>query len=385
MSSQPKKMNWPLPVREYVQRSFAAEDSFHAVTRAEIESILKRIITEAAEQELIDIVDWKTLPPPKVFIQQENQYQMRKLESGQKGQYNVSANTRSSDLFNLHLYAKPKNDESVNLCTTSDQVFISWLNTRTDVTIATHKNKDIVERFSITDKIDPSLRRDGEQNSLLLGIRSCKPMLNTSSELRQKSNFGTNKYLEKNYYRLTSAPKPETIRPLHVLQDALELLKKKWRAENNYSYICDQLKSIRQDLTVQHIETDFTVSVYEIHARIALENGDLGEYNQCQTVLERLYKQSLCGHPAEFIAYRILYFIYTRNRTQMNHVLTGLTESEKMETAINHALSVRSALALGNYHRFFRLYLYAPNMGAYLMDMFIERERESALKVMCKA
>jgi len=77
--------------------------------------------------------------------------------------------------------------------------------------------------------------------------------------------------LEKRYFRLTSAPNPDNVRPLHVLEKTLEMLKRKWRSEANYSYICDQFKSLRQDLTVQHIKNDFVVTVYEIHARIALE------------------------------------------------------------------------------------------------------------------
>ena len=168
-----------------------------------------------------------------------------------------------------------------------------------------------------------------------------------------------------------------------MLEKTLEFLKKKWKKENNYSYICDQFKSLRQDLTVQHIKTEFTVSVYEIHARIALEKGDLGEYNQCQTQLRALYSQHLSGHPEEFKAYRILYFIHTSNRTDMNDVLADLTPTEKRDPAVKHALDARSALALGNYHRFFQLYLDTPNMGAYLMDMFVARERLNALSNIC--
>lgn len=87
----------------------------------------------------------------------------------------------------------------------------------------------------------------------------------------QKPIVGRSMELEKRYLRLTSAPDPNMVRPLHVLEKTLEFLKKKWRTENNYSYICDQFKSLRQDLTVQHIKNEFTINVYEIHGRIALE------------------------------------------------------------------------------------------------------------------
>jgi hypothetical protein len=196
---------------------------------------------------------------------------------------------------------------------------------------------------------------------------------------------GTCQVLEKQYFRLTAPPIPSQVRPEHILRQTLELLKKKWKKEGNYNYICDQFKSMRQDLTVQRIKNEFTVTVYEIHARIALEKGDLGEYNQCQTQLRALYAQKLGGNPVEFKAYRILYFIHTSNRTALNDVLADLTTAEKEEHAIKHALDVRSSLALGNYHRFFRLYLDTPNMGAYLMDMFVVRQRLAALSNMCKA
>ncbi|CAO1631503.1 unnamed protein product [Sympodiomycopsis kandeliae] len=196
---------------------------------------------------------------------------------------------------------------------------------------------------------------------------------------------GLSTKLEKPYLRLTSAPDPKTVRPLPILQQTLELLKTKWRSENNYAYICDQFKSMRQDLTVQRIKNDFTVKVYEIHARIALEKGDLGEYNQCQSQLKSLYNYGLPGSQMEFLAYRILYLLHTRNRREVSALMAELTPSSKSDGAVSHALNVRLALTTGNYHSFFKLFLDAPNMNAYIMDHFIERERVVALSILARS
>ena len=189
---------------------------------------------------------------------------------------------------------------------------------------------------------------------------------------------GTCTNLEKDYLRLTSPPKAELVRPKPVLISHLFNLKKLWgkseeerggtaNSKRDYLWFCSQLKAMRQDLTVQRIFDSFSVEVYEMHARIALEKGDLNEYNQCQTQLKELY-ENLLSFPKsqiantdgkktrtglenqnEFIAYRIIYYVYlTGNKkydggsSDLFKIMLSLTSEQRKDPFISHALRGKS-------------------------------------------
>lgn len=50
-----------------------------------------------------------------------------------------------------------------------------------------------------------------------------------------------------------------------------------------------------------------------------------------------------------------------------------------------HALQVRQAVQLDNYHKFFQLYRTAPNMGTYILDLMLENQRASSLQRILRA
>eukprot|EP00533_Pseudo-nitzschia_delicatissima_P003636 CAMPEP_0116095264 /NCGR_PEP_ID=MMETSP0327-20121206/9571_1 /TAXON_ID=44447 /ORGANISM="Pseudo-nitzschia delicatissima, Strain B596" /LENGTH=775 /DNA_ID=CAMNT_0003586921 /DNA_START=120 /DNA_END=2447 /DNA_ORIENTATION=- len=243
---------------------------------------------------------------------------------------------------------------------------------------------------------------------------------------------GTCTTLEKEYLRLTAPPRAEFVRPFGILKEHLKNLQSeyycssgdskddnrmktpqaKWGIDKNqrkhdYLWFCSQLKAIRQDCTVQRIQCDLAVDVYETHARIALQEGDLNEYNQCQTQLKELYGSRPSGkgsvvvddenslvwkHQEEFVAYRLLYYVflstnekYSGGSSDMFHIMLSLTPEHRNHPAIQHALKVREAVASSDYVGFFSSHKACPNLGVFLTGLLVPTMRMRGLRRIAKA
>lgn len=210
-----------------------------------------------------------------------------------------------------------------------------------------------------------------------------------SAQKHKNAIIGTSTQLEKPYFRLTSEPDPASVRPLAVLKRSLQMVKDVWIETSDYARCCDQLKSIRQDLTVQSIEDNFAMHVYETHARLALENGDLSEFSACQSRIVELRSRGLEHKPAtyadEFGAYRVLHALAKNEPGAVSSALALLPAPERGGPCAAHALAVVRAFLMDDYCAFFRLYRRAPAMSRFLMDYMVQGMRVKALQVAARA
>ena len=241
--------------------------------------------------------------------------------------------------------------------------------------------KQLANSNSFNNKNNSNNNNNNNNNTLsLTSSLSLTDYLSKTTLESFKPIIGTCTDLEKDYYRMIDAPDPSQIRPEHILKKSFKMLCQKWKSKtSDYKYTSEQFKSIRQDLTIQNIQNEFTVKVYETHARIALESSDLAQFNQCQTALIPLYDKNIRGNSNEFLAYRIIYTALYE-RTEMANIVKLVKKKYKtMPIEIEHAMKILKGINEPNYFYFFKMYLISPNMGGKLIEPFLPRIRIKAL------
>eukprot|EP01133_Synstelium_polycarpum_P018019 gene18019-21509_t len=197
---------------------------------------------------------------------------------------------------------------------------------------------------------------------------------------------GTCVELEKKYFRLTSKAEASKVRPLAIIQTWLPKLLYKYKTTKNYDYTLDQLKSIRQDLVVQHIRNAFTLEVYESNAIISLENNDFSEFGQCISQIMLLYSNGIeSKFKYEFISYEIL-FAQAFNPEDLCTVLANMPLEYLENEIVMHAFNITRSLASNNYHYFYQLYTTSYNHQKYLLDkMLTSKLRDATFAAMMKS
>jgi hypothetical protein len=279
----PTRTTFPDPLKKYVARTF---EDVSQEDRKDVEAELKRIITDAFNQKVVWTVDWDTMPLPQTVLAKKRAQMKQERSSASAttstgggdtsptakafGKFSISDKKRKKFVPSFPVESRGRGDaDSENREDDNAVPSGKFSSERFDKRARQESpySSSSPDKLSQREKEKRAKRFGGGDNGITPLTRSF-PALDIDGD---QPLIGRCMSLEKKYFRLTAAPDPDNVRPLHVLEKTLELLKKKWREEQNYSYICDQFKSLRQDLTVQHIKSNFTVLVYEIHARIALE------------------------------------------------------------------------------------------------------------------
>lgn len=160
---------------------------------------------------------------------------------------------------------------------------------------------------------------------------------------------------------------------------------------------------MRQDCTVQQLQSETCVRIYEASARAHLEYGEIWEYNQCQSNLEALYSQGIPGCRSEFVSYRIIYQVLHVNKGEailMNKTLRSLspqvmglskfedpngTSQDLESTEVQHALDLAKALLVNDLRQIFYLYVRAPNLSRALVDHVLDEIRYKATRMFIKS
>ncbi|KAG5492416.1 hypothetical protein GH5_01336 [Leishmania sp. Ghana 2012 LV757] len=210
---------------------------------------------------------------------------------------------------------------------------------------------------------------------------------------------GISRELERNYTRYE--PLVEDIRPLAVLKEAyghittratgLEQTEGKKAAQE---YLSKQLKGMRQDLRVQNIVDNFTVMVYEVHARLCLEIGDIGEFNQCQAGLKQFYAMDAVDltqcDVKNFFLYRLVYLTLSGQYDSLSTELIHFTNAQLQGTdrvgssiprePVNRALALCAACNNGDTPSLCRLLLSFETEMTYLVRIYLQKLRIMWLK-----
>ncbi|RWS17257.1 leukocyte receptor cluster member 8-like isoform X2 [Dinothrombium tinctorium] len=403
--SEPRNVqDWPESLKNYVNRAFASCSDDKVKDR--VEKVLKEKLTLAYNKGVVWTTDWDREPLPSFLEGTPTEHSLT-LEKKGKGGNKRSSRSRSRS----RSYSGSSNSDSSSRCTHRSQAKSkrrSWSSDSGEefIPVAQKKNKQSVNSKSQNRKMkkeNKKKQKARQGGAKIIMDNNNRPQLNPEIIAKRKARFetdentaanknivsnlitedgfsidlksatpiiGTCEDLEKQYLRLTSAPDPATVRPLHILKKSLEAVKNHWVQNSDYHYACDQLKSIRQDLTVQFIRNSFTVEVYETHARIALEKGDREEFNQCQSQLQVLYNEIDSANEAEFTGYLILYTIFSDNHSSLQVLLRSLKSKKLKDDVVHHALAVRRCWSLKDYCNFFKLYLKAPKMSGFVMDCY---------------
>lgn len=267
--------NWPPALKTFVERSFARctvdED------RAFIENELKKLIAKIASDGRLNVHRWDLEPtpvppskvvvaPPQVTEPKMTATSTMNVETGIKKRQSRFSELADDEknTTSLSKYGPPVVEAASNKKQKKSSIVLSDSITDKDLEARNKRanrflsSSDVSNDFSVESKTGSTQQpKKKVKNKVITQLSNSSSATMTEFDLESLIVVGTCMRPDKEYLRLTSAPDPSTVRPEHILKKAFENVTNKWENDKDssekYISICSQFKSIRQDLTVQHI------------------------------------------------------------------------------------------------------------------------------------
>lgn len=407
-SSDSGDQKWPKELTNFINRSFVKSKGLSDEDKLAFQEQIKTLLLKAERENKIYRNNWTKQNIPildkgglVLVCDMEEGGKEKKEMKEKKEKKNIKTDIKTTPLTDdsslLRKYQQQKlrkqSPHIKNTSTASEVVDLTESSKRTTTSEydSNQRKKQRLQRFSSPDI-------DSKPSSL-----PSKPPVFANGGFQNNHNgpiVGRCTDLEKKYYRLTSEPDPNKVRPQPVLQKSVQFLIDQLDVKP-YSYIKDQFKSIRQDMTVQHLKNNFTLYVYETNSRISIKNNDLGEFNQCLTQMEYLFDsgeltiKDLNVIELEFRCYRNLYLLIVENHSavlDMKLKLFMRNYTSPLELAMlnltNLSFSLQLSMIEGDYFTFFKIVdqFSTLDLAYHLINMFIvEKCRIKFLHTISKA
>ena len=243
-----------------------------------------------------------------------------------------------------------------------------------------------LQKMIVTDKKQKKKNKKGNNEEINFNPERKKQIsrdMSLDEIIKENKIIGTSRALEKEYLRITGADlDPSMYRPPDVLRESFKYCMDKFHNTRNYVYIRDQLRSIRQDLTVQGIEDEFSVLVYETVTKLAIEHLDWDNFNQALNPLESLYADGFGKEEniAEISGYRIMYLIGFKDVTGLYSFIPLLDANIYASQPVQFALEAWKAISQTYWPKFFQLYSEATPLMRNVMTISIPSVRFEALE-----
>ncbi|CDW74608.1 UNKNOWN [Stylonychia lemnae] len=134
-------------------------------------------------------------------------------------------------------------------------------------------------------------------------------------------------YLEKKYFRITQLITEKDLQDDKLIRTEKQLIQafdhvytkfdsytseSIYEQSQNYEWFIDQLKAIRQELTIRKIDHEFALKVYEVNCVVALNNLDLSQFLQSYSRLIDIAKQL-----GVYWRFEVIYFQFNSQEIRM--------------------------------------------------------------------